>query len=129
MWDLVGNPNCWFSHAEAHFIFNPGSVKLLDDWIALQLLAVAAGASAIAGVIALVTYARPGNEKDLCHAGIVSDHVSSKMAHELFEKINNQDGVQDGWHKQENSIPELYIFNVLCLKCSFCVLINKNTII
>ena len=68
MWDLVGNTNYWFSH----FIFNPGSVKLLDDWIALQLLAVTAGASAIAGVIALVTYARPGNEKDLCHAGIVA---------------------------------------------------------
>ena len=45
------------------------------------------------------------------------------------EKNKNQDGVQDGWHKQENSIPELHILNALCLKCSFYVLINKNTII
>ena len=52
-----------------------------------------------------------------------------KLHHDLFEKIKNQDGVQDGWHKQENSIPELHILNVLCLKCSFYVLINKNTII
>ena len=29
-----------------------------------------------------------------------------KLHHELFEKIKNQDGVQDGWHKQENNIPE-----------------------
>ena len=49
-----------------------------------------------------------------------------KLHHELFEKIKNQDGVQDGWHKQENSIPELHILNVLCLKCSFYVLINKK---
>ena len=48
-----------------------------------------------------------------------------KLHHELFEKIKNQDGVQDGWHKQENSITELHILNVLCLKCSFYVLINK----
>ena len=46
-----------------------------------------------------------------------------------FKKIKNQDGVQDGWHKQENSIPELHILNVFCLKCSFYVLININTII
>ena len=52
-----------------------------------------------------------------------------KRHQELFEKIKNQDGVQDDWHKQENSIPELHILNVLCLKCSFYVLINKNTII
>ena len=52
-----------------------------------------------------------------------------KLHHELFEKIKNQDGVQDGWHKQENSITELHIHNVLCLKCSFHVLINTNTII
>ena len=52
-----------------------------------------------------------------------------KRHHYLFEKIKNQDGVQDGWHKQENSIPELHILNVLCLKCSFYVLIYKNTII
>ena len=37
-----------------------------------------------------------------------------KLHHELLEKIKNQDGVQDGWHKQENSIPELHILNVLC---------------
>ena len=52
-----------------------------------------------------------------------------KLHHELFEKIKSQDGVQDGWYKQENSIPELHILNVLCLKCSFYVLINKSTII
>ena len=57
-----------------------------------------------------------------------------KLHHELFEKknIKNQDGVQDGWHIQENSIPALHILNILnvpCLKCSFYVLINKNTII
>ena len=52
-----------------------------------------------------------------------------KLHHELFEKNQNQDGVQDGWNKQENSIPELHILNVLCLKCSFYVLINKNTIL
>ena len=44
-------------------------------------------------------------------------------------KIKNQDGDQDGWHKQENSIPELHILNVLCLKCLFYVFINKNTIV
>ena len=22
--DLVGNPNCWFSHAQAHILFNAG---------------------------------------------------------------------------------------------------------
>ena len=49
-----------------------------------------------------------------------------KLHHELLEKIKNQDGVQDGWHKQENSIPELHILNVLCLKCSFYVLIRKT---
>ena len=49
-----------------------------------------------------------------------------KLHHELFEKIKNQDGVQDGLHKQTNSIPELPILNVLCLKCSFYVLINKT---
>ena len=52
-----------------------------------------------------------------------------KLHHELFEKIKNQDDLQDGLHKQENSIPELHILNVFCLKCSFYVLINKNTII
>ena len=52
-----------------------------------------------------------------------------KLHNELFEKIKNQDGVQDGWHKQEKSIPELHILNILCLKCSFYILINKNTII
>ena len=52
-----------------------------------------------------------------------------KLHHELFEKIKYQDGVQDGWHKLENDIPELHILNVLCLKCSFYVLINKTTII
>ena len=52
-----------------------------------------------------------------------------KLHHDLFEKIKNQDGVQHGWHKQENSIPELHILNGLCLKCSFYVLINKNTMI
>ena len=52
-----------------------------------------------------------------------------KLHRELFEKIKNQDGVQDGWHKRENSIPELHILSVLCLNCSFYVLINKNTII
>ena len=31
----------------------------------------------------------------------------------------NQDGVQIGCHKQENSTPELNIPIVLCLKCSF----------
>ena len=58
-----------------------------------------------------------------------SDHASSKTASlNCLKKIKNQDGVQDGWYKQENSIPELHILNVLCLKCSFYVLINKNII-
>ena len=47
-------------------------MKLLDDWIALQLLAASAGAAALTGVIALVTFARAANEKDLCHGGIVA---------------------------------------------------------
>ena len=54
------------------FLLNAGSMKLLDDWIALQLLAMSAGAAALTGAIALVTYARPANEKDLCHGGIVA---------------------------------------------------------
>ena len=45
-----------------------------------------------------------------------------KLQHELFEKIKNQDGVQDGWHKQENSILELhtqcFVFKMLIL-CSY----------
>ena len=46
-----------------------------------------------------------------------------KLHHELLEKIKNQDGVQDGWHKQENSIPELpytqcFGFKMLIL-CSY----------
>ena len=52
-----------------------------------------------------------------------------KRHHELFEIIKNQDGVRDGRHKQGNSIPELHILNVLSLKCSFYVFINKSTII
>ena len=52
-----------------------------------------------------------------------------KLHHELFEKIKSKDGVQDGWHKKENSMPELHILNLLCLKCSFYVHINKNIII
>ena len=45
-----------------------------------------------------------------------------KLHHELFEKIKNQDGVQNGWHKQKNSIPELHILNVLfkmLILCSY----------
>ena len=54
------------------FLLNSGSMKLLDDWIALQLLSVSAGVASLTGVIALVTYARAANEKDLCHGGIVA---------------------------------------------------------
>ena len=49
-----------------------------------------------------------------------------KRHHELFENIKNQDGVQDGWHKQENNIPELHILIVLCLKCYFMFLLTKH---
>ena len=48
-----------------------------------------------------------------------------KRHHELFEKIENQDGVQDGWHKQENSIPDLHILNVLFLDAHFIVPIKE----
>ena len=74
-----------------------------------------------------------------CPYCLLLDHQTmpvQKLHHELFEKIKNQDGVQDGWQKQENgwqkqenSIPEMHILNVLCLKCSFYVLIDKNPII
>ena len=31
MSDLVGTPNCWFSHAQAHFIFNVKKVLMIRE--------------------------------------------------------------------------------------------------
>ena len=64
--------NIFFYLTQRILLSTLGSMKLLDDWIALQLLAVFAGASAVTGVIPLVTYARASNEKDLCHGGMVA---------------------------------------------------------